>query len=62
MEKFYLYIDAYDPHDPWDPPREFNEMYDPEYKGKEVIVCKPGNHYDYIRKDAEISITKLNLS
>ena len=47
-EKFYLYIDAYDPHEPWDPPGEYSEMYDPQYKGKEVIVCKPGNPYDYI--------------
>ena len=49
-EKFYLYIDAYDPHEPWDPPKEYSEMYDPGYNGKEVIVCKPGNPNDYLNQ------------
>ena len=42
-EKFFLYIDTFDPHEPWDPPRWYVDMYDPDYKGEEVIYPR----YDY---------------
>jgi len=35
-DKFFLYIDTFDPHEPWDPPKYFVDMYDPDYKGEEV--------------------------
>ncbi|MBI4280402.1 MAG: sulfatase, partial [Armatimonadetes bacterium] len=35
--KFFLCIDSFDPHEPWDPPREYVERYDPGYAGKAVI-------------------------
>jgi len=35
--RFYLYVDFFDPHEPWDPPRWYIEMYDPGYDGEEVI-------------------------
>ncbi|MBW1998568.1 MAG: sulfatase-like hydrolase/transferase, partial [Deltaproteobacteria bacterium] len=41
-EKFFLYIDCFDPHEPWDPPREYVELYDPGYKGKEYIFPQNG--------------------
>ncbi|MGC8673960.1 MAG: sulfatase [Thermoprotei archaeon] len=34
---FFLYADFFDPHEPWDPPREFVDKYDPGYVGEEVI-------------------------
>ena len=34
---FYLHIDSYDPHEPWDPPRPYVDLYDPGYVGEEVI-------------------------
>ena len=34
---FYLHIDCFDPHEPWDPPRNYVELYDPGYVGEEVI-------------------------
>ena len=40
-EKFFLYVDTFDPHEPWDPPRWYADMYDPEWKGGEV----PGGAY-----------------
>jgi arylsulfatase A-like enzyme len=42
FEKFFLYIDCFDPHEPWDPPREYVELYDPGYKGKEYIFTQNG--------------------
>ncbi len=33
-DDFYLHIDSFDPHEPWDPPEEFVKMFDP--RGYEV--------------------------
>jgi len=35
-EKFFLHIDTFDPHEPWDPPRWYVDLYDPGYEGEEV--------------------------
>jgi len=34
--RFFLYVDTFDPHEPWDPPRYYVERYDPGYQGEEV--------------------------
>lgn len=33
-ENFFLWIDTFDPHEPWDPPQYYIDMYDPEYTGR----------------------------
>jgi len=38
-EKFFLYVDTWDPHEPWDPPAWFVEYYDPGYDGRIVGPC-----------------------
>lgn len=35
-EDFLLYIDTWDPHEPWDAPGYYTEMYLPEYDGEQV--------------------------
>jgi len=35
-EKFFLHVDAFDPHEPWDPPKWYADMYDPDWKGGDV--------------------------
>jgi len=35
-ERFFLHIDTFDPHEPWDPPRWYVDLYDPGYEGEEV--------------------------
>lgn len=42
-DKFFLYVDTFDPHEPWDPPQHYREMYDPGYTGQ--VVDHP--LYDY---------------
>lgn len=37
QEKFFLYVDTFDPHEPWDPPQWYVDRYDPDYKGEEII-------------------------
>jgi len=34
---FFLYVDTFDPHEPWDPPEYYVNLYDPGYKGEEII-------------------------
>ncbi len=34
---FYLHIDCFDPHEPWDAPRSYVDLYSPGYTGEEVI-------------------------
>jgi len=37
-EDFFLMIDAFDPHEPWDPPRYYTDLYgDPDYNGHEYV-------------------------
>ena len=36
-EPFFLYVDFFDPHEPWDPPRWLVDALDPGYTGEEVI-------------------------
>lgn len=32
-EKFFLYVDTWDPHEPWDAPQWYTELYYPSYDG-----------------------------
>ena len=34
--RFFLYLDFFDPHEPWDPPHYYVDEYDPGYVGDEV--------------------------
>lgn len=36
-EKFFLWVDSFDPHEPWDVPQRYIDMYAPGYSGKEWI-------------------------
>lgn len=41
-KSFFLWIDSFDPHEPWDPPSVYDPnlkcMYDPDYKGKDMFL------------------------
>jgi len=51
-----LYIDTWDPHEPWDPPEHYVKPYFPDYKG-EVIAPNYWEYKDdgYSEKDLEIA-------
>lgn len=36
---FFLYIDTWDPHEPWDPPIDYVRRYMPDYDGRLVEPC-----------------------
>ena len=37
-EPFFMCIDSFDPHEPWDPPQYYRDMYNPGYNGKEALM------------------------
>ena len=38
FDRFFLYVDSFDPHEPWDPPPPYDTMYtDPNYRGKKIM-------------------------
>ncbi len=40
-DKFFMLVDSFDPHEPWNPPQYYVDLYDPGYKGR-VIIDPPG--------------------
>jgi arylsulfatase A-like enzyme len=38
---FFLWIDSFDPHEPWDPPPGYADRYCPDYEGLEHIMHPP---------------------
>jgi len=36
-EPFFLFVDTFDPHEPWDPPQYYLDRYDPDYMGDELL-------------------------
>jgi len=53
-EDFFLYVDTWDPHEPWDPPRHYVERYKPDWDG--VFPAHPS--YQYL-KDSSVTEEKL---
>ena len=42
-DDFWLYVDTFDPHEPWDPPDWYEKMYDPNFKGRRFDAPTYGN-------------------
>lgn len=55
-KKFFLYIDTWDPHEPWDPPSYYVKPYYPGYQG-EIIVPSYWDYREdgYTERDLEIA-------
>ena len=41
-DRVFLWIDSFDPHEPWDPPPRFDTYTDPNYKGPRLILPMGG--------------------
>jgi arylsulfatase A-like enzyme len=47
-EPFFMVVDGYDPHEPWDPPEKYTRLYDPDgYEGGEPFTSLYGKD-DYL--------------
>ena len=52
-EDFFLMIDCFDPHEPFDPPPAYVERYAPDYRGEAVIWPKYGDISQYTKEELE---------
>ena len=46
QEKFFLYLDLFDPHEPWDAPQSYLDLYEKGYHGQEITYPQ----YDFWRE------------
>ena len=44
---FFLWVDFFDPHEPWDPPEYMVRRYDPDYEGPPMLHPNYGKASDY---------------
>jgi arylsulfatase A-like enzyme len=44
---FFLWVDLFDPHEPWDPPEYLVRRYDPDYSGPPMMHPNYGRASDY---------------
>jgi arylsulfatase A-like enzyme len=51
--KFFLWVDCFDPHEPWDPPQSYTDLYNPGYSGDAVTMPHYGPCSGYT--DAEMN-------
>ena len=57
-ENFFLLVDCFDPHEPWDQPSFYTDLYDPGFSGREIIF--PQNGLDrYMSKEEKNHIRAL---
>ncbi len=55
-EPFFLYIDTWDPHEPWDPPEYYSRLYMPDHDGEVInpfygrVADEPGFTFERLKK------------
>ena len=52
-----LWVDSFDPHEPWTPPKEFDRYTDPDYTGKKIILPCGGLASEHFTEE-EIAYTR----
>ena len=56
QERFFLYIDTWDPHEPWDPPEYYSRLYMPDHDGEVInpfygrVADEPGFTFERLKK------------
>jgi len=57
-DRIFLWVDLFDPHEPWDPPDPYKSLYrDPAYRGPDLVDPVPGFLSGYMTAD-EVANTK----
>jgi len=49
-QPFYLMLDCFDPHEPWEAPEDYYRLYaDPDFEGRRIIHCRygPADQFGY---------------
>jgi arylsulfatase A-like enzyme len=58
-EKFFLYVDTWDPHEPFDPPAHYVELYKPDWDGVYPTYHPAYTYYKYI-KNSTVDEKEIN--
>jgi arylsulfatase A-like enzyme len=58
-KNLFCWIDSFDPHEPWDPPKGFDTYTDPAYRGKRLIMPMGGRADDWATKEEQRHIRGL---
>lgn len=61
-ENFLLWIDMFDPHEPWDPPQCYVDLYDPGYKGRVMEAPTYGVRRKLDYTDRELKHTRARYA
>ena len=59
-EKFFLWVDMFDPHEPWNPPEYLVNFYDPNYNGPPML--HPNYGYSSVYSEAELKNLKAHYA
>lgn len=58
-QKTFLWIDSFDPHEPWDPPARYDVYRDPSYRGPRIILPMGGKADEWATKEEQRNIRGL---
>ncbi len=50
-EKFFLYVDLFDPHEPWDAPEKYLKLYETDYQGQAAIYPRQDYWQEFLTKE-----------
>ncbi|MBC7235907.1 MAG: sulfatase-like hydrolase/transferase [Chloroflexi bacterium] len=57
QQPIFLWLDSFDPHEPWTPPKEFDKYTDPNYTGKKIVLPPGGPAREHMTEE-EIAYTR----
>ena len=58
-QPFYLLVDCFDPHEPWEAPEKYYRLYgDPDYAGERIVHCKYGSADQFGYGEREIAFVE----
>jgi len=59
-DRLFLWLDVFDPHEPWDPPPAYHAKYKPaDYDGKDILDPVPGMVEGYLSEDELANVRSL---
>jgi arylsulfatase A-like enzyme len=53
-KNFFLWLDSFDLHEPWDPPKQFDRYTDPAYRGRRLVMPMGGPAKNWAKDDSLI--------
>ncbi|MFC1734659.1 sulfatase [Candidatus Hydrogenedentota bacterium] len=48
LDNIFLWVEYFDPHEPWDPPQKYRDLYEKDYQGQDIINPMAGPVEGYL--------------